>query len=403
MKTTVEPQQQVQQQQQQQGRRIHSPLVRANVHLHNEHLQEKPVPCARKTPHEECCGYCDLYCKGKLTIRRFQEIEAWTKVVNNNMAALVPRPKAKTKRPKQPKIRYLKYQPPGTADEEEGFRWIRTSDKPENGSSTSQFTKDSSSTLLVANLPPDNASRLSSRSVHFDSVLDPTVASADSGHCSSQSSSNELLNVITIDDAMMQNCAKYLKSHSSSHPRKSATSFTSSMAQIPEDQLQERLDSIAKFQSSGNQLGYDSGGSISRAMNTITETRYVLNNTAHRGLFKDQQFGGGTHCSVMRKAESKKFLRLNDNLRRTIETDYVANSRLRQKVLQWGAAKDANEPNGHTSNGRRRPATAGHCKRPATGTGSRMALSARQRMDTADSSSKERLLEMIMQIDEDLE
>ncbi|KAI0208571.1 hypothetical protein LSAT2_006719, partial [Lamellibrachia satsuma] len=93
-------------------------LLRANVERHTKLLQ-KEAP--RSIKHEDCCGYCERYCEGKISLRRQREIEAWTKTVNRSMQEC-QRSVAVLRKP----ARYPNYHPPGTATGEKGFRMVPT-------------------------------------------------------------------------------------------------------------------------------------------------------------------------------------------------------------------------------------------------------------------------------------
>ena len=96
-------------------------LVRANVERHTKLLNTETP---RIIKHEDCCGYCERYCEGKITPDRHREIEAWTKGVNQSMQEC----SKSTGAPRTP-CRYLNYRPPGTAAAGvRGFRIVPTPD-----------------------------------------------------------------------------------------------------------------------------------------------------------------------------------------------------------------------------------------------------------------------------------
>ena len=102
-------------------RRPRTALVRANVERHTKLLQTETP---RMIKHEDCCGYCERYCEGKITPDRHREIEAWTKRVNLSMQE-----RHQSTAVQRGPCRYLTYyRPPGTAAGGKGFRLVPTPD-----------------------------------------------------------------------------------------------------------------------------------------------------------------------------------------------------------------------------------------------------------------------------------
>ena len=92
-------------------------LLRVNVERHTRLLQ-KDTP--RSISHEDCCGYCERYCEGKITAYRHREIEAWTRTVNRSMQESHSAGFLRTH------TRYPNYHPPGAPAGEDGFRLVPT-------------------------------------------------------------------------------------------------------------------------------------------------------------------------------------------------------------------------------------------------------------------------------------
>lgn len=362
-------------------------LLTGNVEWHTAHTQDKTLVCPRKTRHEDCCGYCERYCQDKLTTGKQEEIELWAADVNRNMAAftqVLPRDHTK-----QARMKYLKYSCHGTPDSDHGYGRIT---KPEWYKPETATSSNLSSYMSTANIRDSLPTRLSSR----HTVPQPAHHSTDNYHnLSSRSSSNELLNVMTIDDAMSFQRQRHLSQPYSDSTNNRVRTAHINISHIPQDQIQERLQSIARFRCSSGQLEYDTHhGNMTamRACDTMIQTRQVINNTSNQGLFKEQQFAA-SNKHICRKAESKRFQRLNDNLHRLIESDFLPDRKLQLKLQERSVREMTTDSSGQ----RVTSADYRQAKRQVSTAGK----SSRRHDMTADTDekSKERLLEMIMQIE----
>ena len=249
-------------------------LAEKNIRIHTAKTAPKDKKRERHVKHDDCCGYCELYCNDKITDIKRREIEAWRQDIHHIMDETKPRKTHKTL--DKQKLKFLKYQPLGSPDKEPGFRRIKTprdlgqqasgamthfqSHKTQYQWKNSKCEDRSDLSVMpsrMADLSVQAQYDLSLEHTHIDdpdmrlvplsrapAVMSPafsrdsldTEMSSLTDHnpdknVSSQQSyrscSNELLNVVTIDDAIKHHRDKMINSsnirviESSRRPRNS--------------------------------------------------------------------------------------------------------------------------------------------------------------------------------------
>lgn len=166
-------------------------LCENNVRLHSLSAStDRPL---RRLKADECCSYCDIYNVDMMTPADKERMSEWRKDVNEKLhnspkTPLATSAKKKKKKVAEEKLKFLKYAPPGVPDEEHGFRWLPSIPPKlnENRPSSSFSPRPTNRPMFLAVSPLDSARK----------DIEPSLPK--------RSMSNELLNVITIDDAKLR-------------------------------------------------------------------------------------------------------------------------------------------------------------------------------------------------------
>ena len=189
------------------------------------------LPAQRLLVPDDCCKYCELYQEDRIAAakHRTTSIVAWAKDVTRTMQDQQNQSKPVRKRQK---IRFLKYEPPGKPAGEEGYRKVPIPGKKNKLlNNTKMFGEDTVADVasdlehlavkfdneyngpphgpskVLVPLAQKRSARASAKRINGETPksASSSVGSAhltsDVTRMSSRSCSNELLNVITIDDA----------------------------------------------------------------------------------------------------------------------------------------------------------------------------------------------------------
>ncbi|ELU07105.1 hypothetical protein CAPTEDRAFT_220017 [Capitella teleta] len=255
-----------------------APMSASNVKKHAARLQEEKMP--RRMAHEDCCGFCERYCEGKITTRKRTDIEAWRQDVHNDQKQM-------------PKLIFLRRKSQNT----------RTASK---GS--------------------ERAHMLSGSCTESSWKQEQEAESPASQVCS-RTCSNELLNVITIDDATRIQRHQIVEEWKRGRSPSRRNTPVTSLGQPSGSTLRSTPDAKA-----------EAHGTVMRAIDDAVYTRHVMNN---RGLFTHKRA-----CTAPMKEshESGRFTRMNFQLRRMLERQVLSNSPLSQRLQQ---VTFSNYPDGH--------------------------------------------------------
>ena len=352
-------------------------LTEANVQTHTV-LMDIMEKCRKLRP-EDCCKYCAVY-SNNLTSLRQKEIESWRQDVNR---AAYPKRSATAK---AKEVTYHKYTPPGRPDETEGFRRIRTPKKPGSKPSTAlkkrsakqppqsnkkcidlslqtsvskrKYNRDG--TLIIKEpdrgIHSEASQRKSGTKLNQRAEVDvdlKSISDNNSEEMHARSTSNDLLNVMTIDDCKMlhdhKKAGMIFEDNSSVASGKSLSvdSFnmrpttsvrfnvenqdmmngTSTKSPLPPIPSENNEDDDEYFE-----LLTEPNETIIRALDNIIQNKKVTNNRAKRGLFQHEK---GCRPLLQDNNESNRFRKMNDNLHKVIEEKYLVNPKITDKIRKY--------------------------------------------------------------------
>ncbi|KAK2161208.1 hypothetical protein LSH36_120g15031 [Paralvinella palmiformis] len=411
-------------------------LAEKNVRIHTAKTRPKDKK-ERHLKHDDCCRYCERYCDDKITEIKRREIEAWRHDVPETMDRNVPK---NARRKARPRLKFMRREPPGLPDSEPGFRRIRTPkelrktatnvvggsekknrkrhgvaaavaaerialkmmdlslDDPGNVAANETGLEPEERRFVETIESPVVMNRTFSRdSLDTSSTSELDRSSEPQSQHSNRSCSNELLNVITIDDVIKHHRDQLIRSndirlldtnqkrarnifppksghrasgavgpssgepdreinvvstsqefrlhpHSARHSRpisKSSIAQTESTA-LDIGKLASSVSCRSLMNRPDPEYGQDADGQhrsvniIMRAVDEIVGDRCVYG----------EKVTGRAHDSVrdyrkvMTKPESRRFRKMNRRLRELIQEDYMFDSRMAARLRNYNQHRD---------------------------------------------------------------
>lgn len=367
-----------------------SPMLEHYVKKHTSLVSEDKE---RKLSFEECCTYCDVHADNRLTNGKHKQIEAWTEEVNANMAheqrvssSKINANKDSSNGGGKPKLKFLKYQPIGKADTEKGFRRVRASSAGGGGSQRRKLNNGMNNVKIIYKtvdtsnnnglphennngiittgnnniaIPPivnhkhsDSCNKQAPQSARTDpslvshpaSQLTPTPSQQQqrSTQLGVRTTSNNLLNCISIDDSFRQHRGTL-----------AVNSPWLGAKYVEEERLQLLNETIEEEEQQGDGVGSGSttdgysvkqpvivsniGKTVSNAavvtgFDNLESTNEATNTCAYRGLYKFEKSCGQP---LNDPKASRRFQKLNKNLHKMVEDFHLNGSSLSHKMKRW--------------------------------------------------------------------
>ena len=341
----------------------------------------------RRTNPDDCCNYCEVYRDGALPQSKQHEIDVWRREVNLTLLQQHARARSaslSTARQASSSLRYVKqnYTAPGTPDTEPGFRRVKdlNSVTSRDGGSKQRSLSAHGRRALSRSVDfgslalgtPRSGVTVTSQS-HTTGTTDrqligykppvsslntsrtPSSASSPEGDMSrpSQSTSNQLLNVTTIDDYIYrsnrdQRFSAKLRPNTATGSAKGSHRTNGHVSSRSEITASTRTITSPADQDSRLPRSATKSASTSRTNKSLTTEKTdsvpvhqrLYNGTAPKHILHDPE-------STKPPPESKTFRRLHRNLHRWIDDELLRPRITKGRLEAMKQPHSAEQPNGH--------------------------------------------------------